>query len=62
MPRDDLAAHRERAYQAMGLFLFPAIWKYLECGVTAMGIQNGSDVFPHVYNSCPTEMESIISW
>ena len=57
---DVLPAHHERNYQAFGVFLFPAIWKYLATEVTVLEIQNDSDVFPHVRPACPTANESMI--
>ena len=57
----DLAtARRETGYQALGMFLLPAIWKYLAIEVTALEVQNGADVFLHTYTACPTAGDSMI--
>ena len=58
--RDAMTAHHERGYQALGMFLVPAIWEYLAIEVAALGIQNGAEISPHVYPACPTADESMI--
>ena len=57
---DVVTSHHERDYQALGAFLFPAIWMYLESGSPVLEIQSDIDVFPHVYHACPAANESMI--
>ena len=57
---DALTADRERAYQAMGMFLLPSIWKYLAREVAAIASQAKMGATFHTYPACPVDNESLI--
>ena len=59
IPRDISIAINERDYQAMGIPLLPAVWKFVAREVTATEIQpNGKAVY-HLYPACPVGKRSI---
>ena len=57
---DALTAGHERGYQALGLFLLPAMWKCTAGEVAAMGIQNLAGAVFHTYPACPVSNETVI--
>ena len=40
------SARHERGYQALGMSMIPAIWKFLSVEVTISEVQNDVEVFP----------------
>ena len=58
--RDILYVNNERDFQAMGLFLLPPAWKYMESEVAVIGIQFGGAVRFHYYPECSTPNSSKI--
>ena len=51
--RDVSAEDHERGYQALGMFLLPAIWKFVACEVAALEIQPTEAVVFHLSPSYP---------
>ena len=50
---DILTANNERDYQALGMFLLPAVWEFVACEVAAIEIQPNDNVALHLYQACP---------
>lgn len=49
---DVMTARHAWDYQELGTFLLTSIWIYLAIESTVLEIQNGEDVFSHVYTAC----------
>ena len=58
---DALAAGHERGYQALGMFLLPALWKCVAVEVAAIEIQRWGGAVFHTYPACPINNETVIS-
>ena len=58
---DILSANHDRDYQALGMFLLPAVWKFAASEVAVIEIQPNDKAIYHLYPAFPVENQSIIS-
>ena len=58
--RDASTAGRERGYQALGLFLLPAMWKCIAGELVVMEILNRDGAVFHTYTACPVSNGTVI--
>ena len=57
---DALTAGHERDYQALGMFLLPALWKCVAAEVVVIEIQSWGGAVFHAYPACPVSNETVI--
>ena len=50
----------EGDYQALGMFILPAIWSFVSFEVRIVEVQDGNHVFVRNYPACPTPHETRI--
>ena len=57
---DALTAGHERDYQALGMFLLPALWKCVAVEVVVVEIQSWGVAVFHTYPACPVSNDTVI--